>query len=495
MRMKMVGHRCCLQAISIVFIWSQVPSPYVYAGNGGAGDVVVYADRIHVGDGQTVVNGAVVIRDGVIVAVGTDITVPDDATVVRITDGYVTPGLIDANAAIEATDVMTAPMGRRTPRAVLHDFFCPRHVDKIAEGCCGSRCSRSLQHVTGHVCGECGFPNDAPSLAVGTRTWSTDVENSSEIIPHTRVLDAINLRSPDFGRLAKGGVTTVFAAPDSSAVIGSRGAILRTGGPMRERVVRAADAVKATMGTEPSWRGGRNRSPWRNHVSLLTRRPSTRMGVAWIFRKAFYDSRLHDQGKPFGGADAPPSASLLALHGILAGDIPLRIQARQQHDILTACRLTKEFGLSFILEEGTESYKCLEELKSQHVPVIFGPLYVDAPGARAYSTEVAGARLHTFQRLLADGVTTALTANELRDEDGLARQAMYARRMGVSFNDVLRSVTQTPAQLLRIGEEVGTLEVGKRGDLIVWDGRPFDADARPIVVMSGGIIIVDRRPS
>jgi len=493
MPIQLPSHRSYLNMICVVFVCSFVYGPLAHAKNGGAGDVIVYADIIHVGDGQKMVKGAVLIRDGVIVAIGTDIKVPEGANTIRIKGGSITPGLIDADAAIEAADLMTVPLGRRSPRAILHDLFCPRHVDKISVGCCGSRCSRSLQHSSGQICSECGFPNAAPPLAVGKCTWPTDVENSSEVIPHTRVLDAINLRSPDFGRLAEGGVTTVFAAPDSSAVIGSRGAILRTAGPMRERVVRAADAVKATMGTEPSWRGGRNQMPWGDRVSVLTRRPTTRMGVAWIFRKAFYDSRRHDEGKALGGADVPPRASLVALHGILAGQIPLRIQARQQHDILAACRLSKEFGLSFVLEEGTESYKCLDELTSQHVPVIFGPLYIDPPGTRAYSSEVGGARLHTFQRLLSRGIETALTAHELRDEDGLARQAMYALRMGVSFDDVLRSVTQTPAKLLRIDSQIGTLEAGKRGDLILWQGRPFDAEARPLVVVSGGRIVVDRR--
>ncbi len=472
-----------------------LPGFEAIADKGEASEVIVYADHIYIGNGQTVDDGAVLIRNGEIVAVGTDVKSAKGATVVRIKDASVTPGLIDANAAIESSDLMTRPLGRRSPRAVLHDLFCPRHVDKISVGCCGSRCSRSLQHANGEACRECGFPNAAPPLEVGNRSWPTDVENSSEVIPHTRVLDAINLRSPDFARLAKGGVTTVFAAPDSSAVIGSRGAILRTAGPMKERVVRAEDAVKATMGTEPSWRGGRNQMPWRSRVTFLTRRPTTRMGVAWIFRKAFYDSILHDKGKELGGADTPPRASLGALHQILAGEIPLRIQARQQHDILTACRLAKEFGLSFILEEGTESHKCLDEIQAQKVPVIFGPLYIDAPGSRRFSTEVGGSLLHTFQRLLEHGVPTALTANELRDEDGLARQAMYALKMGVSFNEVLRAVTQTPSRLLRIDKEVGTLEKGKRGDLIVWQGRPFDADARPVVVMSGGRIVVDKRPS
>jgi imidazolonepropionase-like amidohydrolase len=178
---------------------------------------------------------------------------------------------------------------------------------------------------------------------------------------------------------------------------------------------------------------------------------------------------------------------------VLNGEIALRIQARQRHDITTACRLADEFSIPFVLEEATEAHHCIEELKRRDVPVVYGPIYISPTGHRSWSSEVDNARLHTMKTLLDSGVETALTAHELRDENGLARQAMYAIRFGVAADKVLSAVTATPARILGIGDELGTLEPGKRADVVVWSGQPFEATSSPLVVLIDGEIVLDRR--
>jgi imidazolonepropionase-like amidohydrolase len=184
---------------------------------------------------------------------------------------------------------------------------------------------------------------------------------------------------------------------------------------------------------------------------------------------------------------------MAVLDRVLKGEVPFRIQARTQHDILSAIRLSGEFKIPFVLEEATEAYRCVDELKAGGVGVIFGPIYVDAPGQRAASSEVDRSRLSTMKALVDAGIETALTAQELRDEDGLARQAMYAARYGLDRSQVMRSVTETPARLLGIDQEVGTLQRGKRADIVVWSGAPFDAASSPVVVLAGGRVVLDRR--
>jgi len=455
--------------------------------------IVLKAKTLHVGDGRIIDGGMVLIESGRIVRVAPDLAVPQDATLIGAPAGSITPGLIDANAHLDPTG--DAIIDTRDARQVVADLFESHkdHDHRPGVDCCGSSCPLSIQHVDGEKCRVCGFPDAAPALAVGTRFSFSGVETSSEVIPHTRVLDSIDLRSPDFERLLRNGVTTVFVSPDPAAVISSQGAIVRTGGPMKDRVVKEADAVMAAMGTDPSWRGWSNRRPWRDNVSFYARRPTTRMGVAWVFRKAFYDTKQFHNGLPVAGADAPCEAAMKVLGPVLAGEIPLRIQARTQPDILTGIRLAQEFDLRFTLIEGTEAYRCLEELKASQTPIVYGPIYETPPGPRAGSAEVDEARLNTLRSLLDAGVRTALTAQELRDEDGLSRQAMYARRYGVPMEEVTRCVTSTPAQILGLGDQIGAIESGKRADLVVWDGEPFDGASRPVVVMIGGEIVLDQR--
>lgn len=473
-----------------VVVWATAGiTPKVHAG--AKDTIVLRAGELHVGDGRVIQDATLVVRDGRISQVGSSIPVPEDATVIELPEGSITPGLIDANAAIES-DVSVSLTRPRDAQAILHDFFSPRHKHETKFGCCGSKCSRALRHVDGKPCDECGYPNTNPKMTVGTYTGVVLAEESSEVIPHTRVIDGLNLLSPDFDRLLRGGVTTVYVAPDSAAVIGSQGAIVRTGGPIGTRILREADAVKATMGTDPSRRGIGNKRPFRTNVTFRSRRPHTRMGVAWVFRKAMYDTKKNAEGMAVYGADTPDAAAMEVLQRVLAGEIPLRIQARQRHDIESACRLSDEFSIPFILEEATEAHHLIAELVSRKVPVIYGPIYVSPPGYRAESAEVDGARLHTMRALLDAGIETALTAHELRDEDGLARQAMYAIRFGVSEQDALRAVTQSPAKILGIADEVGTLERGKRADVVLWRGRPFEATSAPVVVLIGGEVVLNR---
>jgi len=261
-------------------------------------------------------------------------------------------------------------------------------------------------------------------------------------------------------------------------VIGPRGTVVQTADAGGDRVLVPVAAVKATIGSDPSYFGVRNRTPSRYSMSIYARRPNSRMGLVWVFRKAFYDARNREQGLDMYGADVPPAAAVPVLLDVLHGKVPLRIQARIQRDILSAIRLADEFHLPFTLEEATEAYLCIDEIKAANVPVIFGPIYETATGIRRRSGEGRRSRPYTIRALLDAGIPTALSAQEMREEDGLARQAMYAMRFGVSLNDALQSVTATPAKLLGIDDKLGTLEAGKQANVVAWSGPPFAATSR-----------------
>ena len=456
--------------------------------------VAVKADRVFVGDGRVVENGTVLIQDGRIRAVGPKIRVPKDATVLELENGCITPGLIDANARIESAGLL----GATSIRIVYGDGTTPEEetggTDTDAHADAGDdsesvQQQESIDVQPSHVDSE----EELPPLISGVRSTVIINEQSSEVVPHIHVIDALDLRSRNFDRLVRGGVTTVYASPDASAVIGARGAIVHTAGPRASRVLVPAAAVKATIGSEPSSLGTYNRSPSRYSTSMYARRPNSRMGLVWVFRKAFYDAvRLRD-GLDVYGADTAEPEALDVILDIRERKVPLRIQARIQRDILAALRLAEEFDLEFTLEEATEAYLTIDELKAASVPVIFGPIYERPSGIRVRSGEGNESRYFTFRALLEAKIPTALSAQDLREEDGLARQAMYAQRFGVSFDDALRSVTQTPARMLGLDKDLGTLDRGKRADLVVWSGTPFAATSMPQVVLIDGEVVLDRR--
>lgn len=506
--------------------WVAWPAVDAAGARDDASVVVLKVGSVHVGNGEVFSPGVVVVREGRIIRVSSDIDIPAGARVIDQPQAHITPGLIDANAVIDAYDLWptrtlslragdhatkappesrpTTMFDRMIATAAAHGHVHSTDPSGEAEsreslylGTDGtappplSYLSADATVEAGYeeqLCAMCGgaMQREQQMLVSGIRDGFVDAEHSSEVVPHTRVIDAVNLRASDFDRLAMNGVTTVFVAGAPASVISSQGATLRTSGPVDQRIISETGAIRVTLGTDSYRIGGWNRTPWGDATDFYVRRPTTRMGVAWVFRKALYDTQRFEQGLSIHGADAPTPEAMQVLSRVLKGQIPLRIQARMQGDIEMALRLTEEFKLSFTLDEATEAYRCIAALKERGVPVVFGPIYEQPTGRRSIAGETRNARLHTFRALLDAGIETALSAQERRDEDGLARQAMYAIRFGVDPQAALKAVTLTPARLLGLDRELGTVEAGKRADLIVWSGEPFAATSRPVMIVSGG---------
>lgn len=386
------------------------------------GFYTVKAGRIHLGNGNTLVDGIVIVRDGLIEVVGTNLKIPEGAKVLSCgPEAELTPGLIDAAS-----------------RAGI----------------------------------------------IRPDSWA---DHSSELIPQMRNLDAVDLDAKTLRRLAVRGVTTVYVTPDPASVIGSRGTVVKTAGPRSMRVLKRESDVKVTMGPEGWVRGVYNQRPW-GRTTFLTRRPTTRMGMAWVFRKAFYDAVAYRANrKESPQADHDPVMEVLA--DVVQGDIPLRIQAREDIDIWSAIRLAKEFGLKFTLEEGTEAYRCIPELKEYGVPVIFGPIFLVPRGSRTRSGEQLRPCLNSAGLLAEAGISLALTAGDLGEEDSLPQQACYAIRHGLSFQDALKATTETPAGMLGVKDRVGRIRPGLDGDLVLWTGRPFSPSTKPALVMINGEVV------
>ncbi len=459
--------------------------------------IVITASRVHTMTGPALANGVLVIRGGAITAVGPKVSAPAGSKKRVYPDAVVTPGLIDANCWVDFGIPQNSLGGAWVADAPPNSTVKPAAPALSLWADVAEHVEHAEPHLPGHDHGAdetcspacSGAAVVASLFSIGASPRASWAEQSAEVVPHSQVSDSLNLLSKDFERLLAGGVTTVFVAPDSASVIGARGAIVRTAGPLEERYVQRAAAVKATIGRDPIGRGRNNRLPQGfgpDTTTMFMRRPMTRMGVEWVFRKAFHDALAARAGRTPRGADTPPAEALPVLAEILDGRVPLRIQARTQKDILNALRLAREFNLQFTLEEATEAYACAAELKAAGVPVIFGPLYLEARGARVFSGEVDEPRLSTPRRLLDAGVPLALSAQEFRDEEGLIRQAMYAHKYGLSAEEALRSVTVDAARLLGLPEGSGTLASGAPADLVVWSGDPLDPTTRVEAIFIGG---------
>lgn len=293
-------------------------------------------------------------------------------------------------------------------------------------------------------------------------------EESREISPALRVLDGLTAESPDFQRAVQTGVTTVFVAPGNQSVIGGLAVVLKTaGGPLSARVVAGEAALKACVGATPYWG---NYPPRGSAPTMHARRPTTRMGITWLFRKAFLDAREYGKERP---AQKNDDAEILLR--AMQKRLPVRIAASRAMDLEAAAELATEFGLAVVFEEAEESWKRVDLLKKLKAPVALRPVFrPNAVGSR----EGSEVRYGTFAALAEAGIPTALLSDGIEEGGALLRVAAFAVRFGAPKEAALRAITRTAAEILGVDSRVGSLAPGKDADFVVLNGDPLNATTR-----------------
>lgn len=320
------------------------------------------------------------------------------------------------------------------------------------------------------------------------RGWS-GVEHADELSPGMRAADAVDLYDERWLAVARTGVTTALVNPPDYDVIGGRGLVVKTaGGGLGTAHELAADAVlRGAIGAQPS---ARNHPAFGRPEDLYSRRPTTRMGVEWEQRRAFYEAAARrDSGEPRPGDDV-----LLA---VLAGELPYFVQAWTTQDIRTTVYLKEELEReelgtpTIVVDAAAEAWREPDLLVRSGVAVVLPPFPpMGRTGEGAFMTETCA------KTLVERGVPVALSAHGDTSAAGaLGRQAGWAMRGGLSLEEALASVTTTPARLLGLEDQVGKVATGRAADLVLWSGTPFEASSAVIGVLVDGVLVLDPRPA
>lgn len=325
-------------------------------------------------------------------------------------------------------------------------------------------------------------------LSVRITREGLSVEQSREVTPELRALEGLDPFDPAWEAQARRGVTAALANPPDYNVIGGLGALVKTAGghAPSERVVRADAVLRGSFGTDPS----RNNHPaFGRPEDFYSRRPTTRMGVEWEHRTAFYEAAAarDDAERAFPGSDQLVAA--------LDGQRPFMVQAWATQDIRTAIYLKEELEeqglghLRLILDAAAEAWREPELLVRSGAAVVLPPFPEGGrTGDGAFMTL-------TLAKQLADlGVPFALSAHGARDPGAsLGHQAGFAMRGGLGFEAALEAVTLAPARFVGAEGRIGSIEVGKDADLVLWNGQPFEATSSVIGVIVDGYLVLDPR--
>ncbi len=408
--------------------------------------------------GQTFTNGHVLLVDGRIAEVGEGAGTPlADALVIDAKGGFITPGIIDTHS----------------------------HVGVYA------------------------WP--------GTIGSDDGNEMTNPTTPHVRSESGFNPQDPAIWRALSGGVTTIQVLPGSGNVIGGRSFVahLKPEGSARAmRFPGAPEGMKMACGENP-----------KRFYGSKGREPMSRMGLVATLRSALQKALEYRRGqekwkrdldlwrarhtaeegkpppptaKPDGSPDDPPEPpprdfGMETLVGVLEGKILVHhhcYRADEMHQVLD---IAKEYGYQVrSFHHAVEAYKLADRLAAEDVAV---STWVDWWGFKMESYDGVPQNVALVQRAGGRPILHSDSAIEMRRLNQEAAKARAAgERFGLQASDdqVLRWVTANPAWALGIEKDVGTLEKGKRADVVVWNGSPFSVYSLAQQVLVDGEVIYDR---
>ena len=303
-----------------------------------------------------------------------------------------------------------------------------------------------------------------------------DVNETSYLFSsELQALDGINLDDLAFADALSGGVTRSISLPGSDNVIGGQAVLLKhLAAVPSEMISKNAAGLKAALGENP-----------KRVYSQQKKTPMTRMASASLLREALFVA-----GRNMDKDDLPPREIYRQkpLQAGLRKEMPLMVHAHRADDILTALRIKDEFDIDMVIQHGTEAFKVADELVRRNVPVLLGPLLVNR--AKVEMKEVS---FKTAARLDQQGVKFSfITDHPVIPIKYLRECAAIAVREGLDEEIALRALTITPAQILRIDHEIGSITPGKRADIVIFDGHPFDFRTRVQYAIIDGILWGDQ---
>ncbi|MBO3446169.1 amidohydrolase [Clostridium sp. CCUG 7971] len=305
-------------------------------------------------------------------------------------------------------------------------------------------------------------------------------EETDPITPQLNPIDGINPMDKNFTEALQGGITAVCTTPGSANVMGGQCIAIKTfGRRIDNMVIKNPVASKIAFGENPKSCYGRDE-----------KMPQTRMAIASLLRENLKKAEEYldeielymeheDHDKP------EYDIRMESLIPVLKKEIPFKVHAHRADDIFTAIRIAKEFDVNITLDHCTEGHLIAEDLLEEGYPTIVGPSLSERSKIelRNLTFETAGILSNT-------GVNVSLTTDHpVIPVQYLPICAGIAVKHGMKKNEAIKSMTINPAKTLGIDDKVGSIEVGKDADIVIWDGSPLEIQSNVLFTIINGKIV------
>ncbi len=316
-------------------------------------------------------------------------------------------------------------------------------------------------------------------------------EGTNAITPEVFTGDVVNPFDVGIYRALAGGVTSSHALHGSANSIGGESETLkhRYGvlDPELMKLEGAPRTLKFALGENPTNHGRRNNE-----------QPSSRMGVEFVIRQAFsqgkeymeaWDKYNKDKAvKGFRGAPPAYSKRLETMADIIKGNIIVHCHSYRADEINMMLKVCKDFGVKKIVFQHTnEGFKVAPELAA------YGAMASVFADWWAYKLEVYYSTAYNAAILTKNGVVTTVNSDSGELIRHLYHEAGKTQKYGgLSDDEALSLITINAAKQLGVENRIGSLEVGKDGDVAIFKGHPLSIYAIPMITIVEGIVRFDR---
>ena len=290
-------------------------------------------------------------------------------------------------------------------------------------------------------------------------------DNSNPINPETRAMDAVNPTSDGFKKALAGGITTLNVMPGSGHLMGGQTVYLK----MREGNTIEDLMIVNEKGVTGGMKMANGTNPMRGNGGF----PGTRAKSASMVRELYLKAQEYKNKIDKAGKDSTklPERDLRMepLVEILNGKRVVHFHTHKSNDILTAIRLSKEFGFRIVLHHLSEGWMVADEIAKAGVPCSI--INIEVPGGKMEATNLtlqSGAALEKAGAMVVFHTDDGVTDSRL-----FLRTAALSIREGMSREKAFEGLTINGAKILDLSKSIGSLEKGKDADFIILNGDPF----------------------
>jgi imidazolonepropionase-like amidohydrolase len=305
------------------------------------------------------------------------------------------------------------------------------------------------------------------------------LEKSSPIQPELRAIDAYNPDDTLIGYLRVNGVTTIHTGHGIGALVSGQTMVAKTKPGLIDAVTLVPlEMLAMSLGTS---------------VEANFSSPGTKAKEIAMLRTELIKAQIYDKKMSSKDSSKQPSRDLNMemLVKLLHGEIKALISANTSLDILSAIRLAREFNLRLVIEGGAEAYLLIDKIKSAGAEIIVHPTM-----ARPYG-EMANMTMENAAILTKAGIPVSIESGYegyVPKTRVILFEAATAAANGLPFDEALKAITLNPARLLGLDKRIGSIEKGKDGDIVLYDGDPFEYTTHVCKVFIDGQLVATTCP-